>query len=372
MPLNTQTFNQVITSLVNAIAANTPKATNFTPGSLVYAITQAMGGNTMMLQYLVSYVYNVTRLTSSTGADVDSFLADFGLARLGSTPATVQESITRNSTSGTLNIAPGGVIQTLSNTQFTCVADTSNPYWNAGAGVYTFPSTVATIQVTMSANVPGTAGNVQVGTLTQIVSGFSGVSSVTNAAAASGGTDQETDSAAKARFLLYIASLGKGSLGAIEYAVSSVQTGLTYQILDRENPDFSSAPASFSAIVDDGSGAISSGLLNEISTAVNLYRAAGIQYQVVAPTNVPIAVVTTVVPSSGYSHATVAASVTANLTAYINGLGTGVSVNYADLENVIQKTTGVYSYSGTTLNGSAASVTIALNQLPRTGTITVN
>lgn len=377
MPLPTFTFAQCVTQMRNTVANSTTKLNNFTSGSIVYAMLQAIAGNAMGLQQLLVHVSNITRLATCTGTDIDSFVADYGLTRLPAVASLAQGAtslqLSRTTTGAVLNVLPGGIVQTQVNgVQYQVFGDTTQAAWNAADSVYQFGSSQSTILVSAVALVPGTGGNVLAGTLTQIVSGFAGVSSVTNPIDITNGNNGETDSALKIRFLKFISSLAKGTLNAVEEAIASVQAGLTYQVLDVEHFDLSPWPAGFTVVVDDGSGAISETLQNLVRSAVLAVKAAGIKFEVDAPINYTVNVTTTVVASAGYTHSSVASAVQAAVQAYINSLGVGNSVSYANLSNVIQSVQGVYSYASTQLNGVVGDVGVAVNQLARAGTITVS
>ena len=68
---------------IGAAAAQTAcnRLTNLSPGSVTLALLEASSSIALWLQALVVQVWQGTRLATSTGTDVDSFLADFTLTR---------------------------------------------------------------------------------------------------------------------------------------------------------------------------------------------------------------------------------------------------------------------------------------------------
>jgi hypothetical protein len=85
MALNQQSFTTIVQQQVAAIqsavtAAATGIATflSFVIGSIELARVEATAAVAMWLQSLVMQLLLVTRLSTSTGTDVDTFIADFG------------------------------------------------------------------------------------------------------------------------------------------------------------------------------------------------------------------------------------------------------------------------------------------------------
>jgi uncharacterized phage protein gp47/JayE len=371
MPLTPITFNSLVSQMGTSLTSNTPKVTNLTPGSVALAIIKSVAGVIISVQQLITYVYSVCRLATSTGPDVDSFINDYGMERLPAVPSSGSLTLTRNSTSGVLIVTVGSTAQTvINNTQFAVIADTGQPAWDPVDGYYKFNDGQGTIDVTVQAVVPGAASNVSANTITTMVSGFTGVNSITNQAAFANGEDAESDAAVKIRFPLYLASLKTASIPAVEGAILSVQAGLTYQISEYLHFDGITAfPGGFTVIVDDGSGAPDSAFLAAVAAAVEAVHAAGVEFGVYAPVVVPINVSVYIAPSN-VSQAVANAAVTQAIAVYIHSLGVGVSCSLVGVANAIQSVPQVYAYANLTLNGSEADVPIAINQLAQIGTVT--
>src|SRR4029077_10645058 len=223
--------------------------------------------------------------------------------------------------------------------------DVTQPAYNSSLNAYVMTSIQTSISATVQALVPGAAGNVLAGTITQLVSGIVGVDSVTNPSNVSNGQNAESDNALKLRFSQYISSLSKGTAIAVGAAVAGVQSGLTYQLGDELTPLGASLPGGFTVVVDDGSGAIPGSVLTAVTNAVALVKALGMAFYVVAPVNVTCNIVAVVTPATGFTLAAVEAAVTTAVTNYINHLGVGVTLNYTSLQAVIAAVPGVQTYS---------------------------
>jgi uncharacterized phage protein gp47/JayE len=266
----------------------------------------------------------------------------------------------------------GGIAQTpISQVQFQLVADaTGLSSWDPIRQLYYFAPGNNTIQVRVAAVIPGTAGNVAAGTVTQPVSGFQGVNTITNATNFVSGYDQETDAALKTRFQSFISSLATSDFAAVSAAIQGVQPNLTFKIIEYFHFTGTAFPAGFTVVVDDGTGNAGTTFLNAVYSAIDGTRALGAQFEVQRPTNVNVNVSATISVASGTSLSATQAAVSSALRAYINTLGVGVTCRYVNIGNVIQNVPGVFAYSGLTLNTLAADVTIANTQLAQIGTVT--
>lgn len=372
------TFDQFVTNFLNILQTSSPAINDSSVGSIPLAWAEATAGNDLALQSLAYHVYNMARLTTSTGTDVDTFVGDFGLTRAPASEATGFVTLTRNLTGSVLMIPAGAIVQTtIGGIQFQLIADPSNPSWNVGDNAYVFGIGIGSIAPTIQAIVAGSAGNVLVGTINQIVSGISGVNSVSNAAPTAGGSDEESDQALKTRFQLYIEGLAKATVSAVEAAIEGVQAGLTFQLMELEHFDGTPFIGGFTIVVDDGSGHIPGGTITAIIAAVNAVRAAGISFEVHAPTNITTNVSVSVTPASPFSSGAVAAAVTTSITQYIQKLGVGETVSFVGVANAIQNTqitnqNCVFAYTDLLINTVAGDLVIAWTQIAEVGTIAVS
>lgn len=137
---------------------------------------------------LLTYTYDID---SKTGADLDSFCQLFGIARLPAKRASGTVTFSRASGSTTTVFIPVNLQVATSDATPVIAQTITGAVLNPGVNTVTVP--VQAVQA-------GPTGNVGSGTLVNISSPVTGVSTVTNTAALSGGTDQETDSALRARW----------------------------------------------------------------------------------------------------------------------------------------------------------------------------
>ena len=346
--------SQIVQGEVAAAQAVAPQLTQVSSGSVAYAIFQGFASVCLWLQWLIAQVLSMTRLATSQGADVDSFVGDFGLTRLAATYATGSVTFSRYSTSGTALVVPGAQVKTADGTQpFVVTTDTTNSAWNAALGGYYIGAGISSLTVPVQAANAGTQGNVAANTITLISSAIPGIDTVTNAASFTNALNAETDAALRSRFAAYIQALSKSTVEAIGAAIDDVQQGLSYVIAEG-----TPGTAQLTITVDDGSGAPSSTLLGNVATAVAAVRAAGIQANVQGPSVTDTTIAFTLNVVSGVTKSTAVATIAAALLAYVDGLGVGVSLA---VSNVIAQAYAaapgqISSIESLLLNGGSADI----------------
>ncbi|HYA07475.1 MAG TPA: baseplate J/gp47 family protein [Xanthobacteraceae bacterium] len=371
--LNLKSIATLVSNQAAAIQANASALIDFSVGSVLRAVVEANAAVAVWLQGLVLVVLQVSRLATSVGTDVDSFVNDYGVYRLSSSNAVGQVTFSRYSATNSALIPFGAQVQSADGSQtFNVSLDATNTAWSAGLNGYLIPAGVASLSVPVVSANAGTAANVVAGGVTRLATAISGVDYVNNAAAMSGGANAESDAALKIRFVLFLASLAKGTLGAISYAITSLQLGAQNTIT--ENQTVAGAPQSgfIYVTVDDGTGMPPSSLITNAQAAVNATRAAGIQFAVISPTVVTANVSMLVTVAAGYVQQTVWGQVAAAINIYIADLGLGAGLSYLKLSQIaFEASPGVVDIVGLTLNGAMADIP-ANNQVTiKPGTIVV-
>lgn len=379
MPLiATKTQQQMSQEILAAVAEELGVTPDWQAGSVIRALAEAVAAQDDYLQGLVNTVEAVTRLgTCTADADVDSFVADWGLTRIAAVAAQGQATFSLLAAKSYQVVVPTGttVIQTPGGAvQYTVIADPTNLAYNAALNGYPIAAGLTTVIATVQANVAGTASNVQIGALTQFAAPVAGVDAVTNAAAISNGTDRETNAQLTARFSAFVGALARSTSGAIDYAIQTAQPGLRWGKFENVDALGNALNGSVLVAVDDGSGAPPTKVLDAVRTNIGLYRAFGVQYQVVGPTGQPMTITCSVKLRTGATtpSATVQAAVVAALTAYVNGLGFASTVTYSRLYQVAYDAhADVGDVTLMTLNGAAADIPMTFRQLPTVNTVTV-
>jgi hypothetical protein len=367
--LFTKNLSTLVSDQVAAIQSAASTLINFSTGSVLKAVVQAGSSVALWLQGLILQLLTVTRLATSTGSDVDSFLADFGAfgSRLGAVQATGQLNYFRATPTIAAAVPIGALSASGDGTQtYAVIADPTNAAYSATFNNYPIAIGITSINVTVQAVTGGTGANVSAGGISIMQTGVVGVDGVTNLSAFTNGIAAETDAAVKTRFQNWLTSLFNASESAIIYAVQSVNQNLQVTIIEQPT-----GSPQVLVTVDDGSGAISGTLVNAASVAVNAIRAAGVSVGVQACTKLTANVSAQITTAAGYVHATVVGQVALAITAYINAVGLGNQVNYMQLAAVAFGVPGVTDVTNVLLNGFVSDLVPTPTQTYKAGTVSV-
>lgn len=371
--LQSYTFSQIVSNFATAVQSSASALMDFTVGSVLRALAEATAGVTLWLQAIILQLLTLTRAATSQGTDLDSWMADFGVTRLTATASTGQATFARFTATQQAVVPVGATVQTADGTQnFTVTLDTTNSAYNATLGGYVLPANTSTVNVPVQAQTAGTGGNVQANTITVITTPIQGVDTVTNSAAFTNGIDAETDTALRARFVMYLASLSKATKTAVGYAITSTQQGLDYTLTENQDYNGTTDMGYFYVVVDDGTGYPSSTLLTNVSNAIDLVRAVGTRFGVFAPVVVNASVTMVLTTAAGYTHNNVVAAVTAALQDFINGLTIGTSLPYTQLSSIAYDVPGVTNVTGILLNSGTSDLTATNKQKLLAGTMTIS
>lgn len=373
--LNTQSFSSIVSNFAAAVQGAASSLIDFTIGSVLRAIAEAMGGVALWLQGLILQVAALTRAATSSGADLDSWFAQFGFSRLPAVAATTQETFSRFTPTNQATVQVGANVTTADGSViYTVIADANNAAYNAGQNAYIIPAGQASANVTMQCTVAGTIGNVAVGALNTLGTAIPGIDFVSNGATVQNGEAAESDTAARARFVLFIASLEAATLLAVMNAIASVQAGMTGIIAENQLYNGQSQNGVFTVIANDGSGNLTSTEKTNVENAVEAVRPLCSTYSVHAPTPVTVTVSLTITTAAGFTHSAVAAQVQSAINAYITSIVTtssGALLPYSNIATQAYKVAGVTNVTAVLVNGGTADLSITYQQAFTPGAITV-
>ncbi len=368
MALTLLNFQTMVNNAAAASQAACSKLLNLQVGSVTRSILEGCSSIGLWMQYLIVQVWLSQRLSTSSGPEVDSFVADFGLAREVAVSSSGLVTFSRFTSSVSALIVPyfradgtinGNGVQVLTvdlSQTFGVLTDTTQPSWNAGLGGYFLPAGTPKIDVPVQALAPGSAGNVQANAISLITVGVSGIDTVTNSTLFSNGVDSESDAGLKARFAVYIATRARATLSAVQNAIQSVQQGLSFAVIENTLPNGTSRPGFFTVTVDDGTGSPPNSLISAVYAALDAVRPIGSTFTVQPPAVIVAAVNMTIAAAPGYSKSTLQGAVAAAIEAYINGLGIGVALSYTRLSALAYGVPGVSTVSNVLLNNGTADV----------------
>lgn len=376
--MQTNSFNQIVQNFATAVQGSAARLLDFSEGSVLLAIGQAMAGVVLWLQGMILALLAVTRASTSSGADLDSWFADFGFTRLAAVATSGPETFSRFTPTAQALIPIGtSIVQTADGAaQYAVIGDTTNSAYDPAQGAYVLPAGQASITVLIQCLTAGSIGNVSAGAVSDLAVSIPGVDTVTNASDLQNGFDAEQDSPARARFVLYLASLSKATLAAIAAAIAAVKQGIAWQIIENKNFAGATQAGMLTVVVDDGTGAPSSSIKNSVAAAVEVTRAAGVTYGVFGPTLVMATVVMSITTSAATGapiHSDVVAIVRAALLAYINSLPFATPLSYSFLATVAYNASPyVTNVTAWTLNGGTADLAAIGVQEIKATSVTVN
>lgn len=373
MAIQTQDWVTLVRNQVTAIQGYAKVLVDLTVGSVLRAIVESNAAVVVWLQGLLMQVLALTRAATSSGADLDSWAADFGVTRLPAVAATGTVTFSRFTTTQQVVVPVASIVQTADGTQqFTVTIDTTNPAYNAGLGGYVMAAGVGSVVAPVQAVTAGSAGNAVAGSVTVIAGAIAGIDTVTNVAAFTNGADAESDAALRTRFIAYVASLSKATKNAVGYAITSIKQGMTYTLVENQTYAGATQYGYFYVVVDDGTGSPPSTLLATVSNAIDAVRPVCSTFGVFAPVVVNASVAMTISTATGYDHAATATLVKNALTAYINGLPLGTTLPFSRLAQVAYDASpGVTNVTGVTLNSGTSDLTATSQQVIKASTITV-
>lgn len=368
--INTKTHQQILADQAQAAQASAGQPLNYQSGSIFLALANSFSSVGMWLQAQILKVLMATRLRTSKGADVDSFIADFSLDRVRALPSKGEVVLSRF-TPGIQATIPVGTGLRTSDGQLSYVvtADPAYSGWNADANAYVLTASGTSITVPIAALTPGKRSNVDVGTITLLTSPIIGIDSVINVKAVTGGADAQTDDQVKDSFPGYISSLSQANKAAIDRAISSVQAGLKWRLF--EGADAAPYGTGFVIVVNDGSStAPSQELVNSVARAVEPVRAFGISFSVIGSEVVNSEISATIAVSS--NRQTAVADVAKAVREYVNSLDLGETLLYSKLINVIYNSSTLVTDVPTLfINGVPSNLVVTPGQVIRTSTVAV-
>lgn len=386
MALELKSQEKFVSDEIQSVQAQAGNQFTFPIGSIVRALVEAHGRTALWLESLAQYVLARTRLATSIGNDVDTFVQDFGLFRLPGVAASGAVVFSSFSATQERVIAPFTSTVTTPDgaVTFQVTIDTTNPYWVPSQNSYVIPVNTFLADVPVIALKEGIQGNVAAHQISIINSPIVGIDTVDNEFAFDNGKDAQTDAQLRKYFVDYLGSLSRATLTAIQFAIETVEQGLVYTIV--ENIDYTTQAQRlgyFYAIVDDGSGSISTELYDNIVNSIEQYRGLTIMFEVQRPILLNANIAATINLPSGFSSTTLIAAVESALTSYIDSIPMGGgTLFYSRLFQVIYNVIlseinndnnflDEFSITGLTINSSTSDLVSNAKQSIRPGTYSI-
>lgn len=375
MSFQIKDFASIVASMVNWMRANTTRVTDFHPGSVSRTMLEATAAEVeeLYLQYFVGLQEAIPVSVFGTfGFAAQPAVAASGVVRFStSAPATAVVSVP----AGTLVRVPGTELSYATQAQaFVLVNQTY-------------------VDVLVSAQELGVAGNVDAGAITELVTAVTGIASVSNPQPIINGRDAESDDARKVRFQGYISTLARGTKAAIEYGAKTTQLrnalGVVTEyvayagVVEPWVTDNTQPISLIRVYVHNGAGATSPALVAAAQQVIDGYngpdgvtpvpgsgwKAAGVKCIVEAAADIEVDVTGTLYVLPGFDADDVSQAAESAMAAYIQGLSVGADVLIAELVAIAKRDVpGIFNV---VLAAPTADVSITLTQKAVAGTISL-
>ena len=358
MNLPVRSLTDIVNDMSAAITASASSLIDISVGSVLRAILEANAAIVLWVQWLVLLTLQATRASTSCGADLDSWMADFSFSRLPAVSSSGTATFSRFSSTASAFISVGTIVKTEDGSvSFSVVSDLTNPAWIPSSCSYSLAPGVASIDLPIIASVAGSAGNVLANTITLLSSAVPGIDSLSNAIPTTGGSDPESDLAFRIRFTNFFAARSRATLDAIGYAISLVGSDLTYVIQENVDANGNARPGNMLIIVDDGSGSLSDSLFTSLSIAIGEVRPVGTTFSIQPPQVIPVQVSLSVETPSELLPSIVQNGVGTAIASYISGRPIGGTLSITRISQLVYQTEPeIINVSSVTLNGGTADL----------------
>ena len=318
---------------------------------------------------LVGYTadrFKATYVDGARQADLTTLADDhWSIVRLDAAKASGTLTFTRPGTPGSVfNLATGTVVATqrdaLGNeVRYATLAPLS---WGSGVG--------GSQNVSAEAETGGRAGNVAAATITRVVTTLTEAITVTNAAAFTGGSAEETDAELRERIRLFPATIRRGTLAALEYGALQVAAVKRSRAVE-------DSTGAVNLYVTDIDGNSTAAMVAAVVVEIEEWRAAGSLVTIVGGLLLEVDVQVALTVRSGVAVASLLANVTqaveSRMTKYTIGevvyrSAIQAAIRNVDPYNILEATvtmrTGANPYA-------AVDIAPEADEIPRAGAIAV-
>lgn len=349
-------FSEPNSIILSRMLNNVPSDVDKSEGSFIYdalsPASQEIAQSEVLLDEALNMVFAQSAAANGYSGQLDLRCGEFGVIRKSGTAATGQVTFT-----GT-EITPipiGTIIQTTGGLSYNTTA----------AGAISAGEATVNIQ----ASDIGSAYDVPAGTISQIPTAILGITSVTNTAPTSGGTDNETDDSLLQRFLTMVrtpATSGNAD-NYVQWALQIPGIGLAKIFPLWAGPGTVKVSA-----IDSNMQPLTAPLLTALSTYVETQRPIGATVTYESAAALPINANVNVIKDATHTQAGIQAALTTVIAEYLKSIAFKQNfVSYAVIGSLILTIPGATDYNTLTINGGVVNVTIGATQVATLGTATV-
>lgn len=354
-----QTYEVILQRMLDRVTNEVDKR----PGSIIYDALAPAAAELAQMYIDLDVNYNLSFADAASGDDLTRICAEFGVNREAATKAR-RKGLFYGPGDAPMDI-PEGSRFSLNDVDFVAISKISTGQW------------------VLECETAGAIGNQDFGDLLPI-DYINGLSRAELADIIVPGEDEETDDALRGRYYQTVnePAFG-GNVSDYEQFINAIDgVGAT-----KVFPVWNGGGTVKCTIIGSDWNPPSAALITDVQTKVDPtvnsgkgYGTAPIGHQVTITgvTDEVVNVVTTVTLEAGTTVGQVQGPIEDTINAYLLGLRKTwatqdqIVVRVALIEAAILNVTGVIDISNTTINGSAANLTLNAEQIPSLGTVTVN
>ncbi len=307
--------------------------TNFYPSesSDIAIRLKVLAGEIFSAYMNLEFIKKQMFLTTATGEYIDYHASQRGLIRKSGTKATGTVDFRTSAPAQSSIFIPKGTIVSTAG---------EDPVLFETSSDTTLLSGQSRVTSNCTALKEGSSGNIRVNSISVIVTPISGITSVLNTLAFTGGADEENDEEFKQRIEESIINVSNGANSAYYRKLALSVEGVEGVGIIPKNRGVGTVDIFICA-----KGAVAnSALVQKVQSLINEYKEINTDVLVKSASvwNFPLSLSVSVKP--GYDFNTVKTNLTANLREFVSSLGVGKSVYEADIADVIYHTDGVDRY----------------------------
>lgn len=252
-----KSISDILGGLIDYTSTHTSEITDFTPGSIVRSIYEA---EAMELEQLYTLsIENILWGIRHSALDAFGFTPKDATAAFGYVTVTLSTPL-----AAPLVLAKG--------TSFYSSKDTAESIMFVTQDSYFIDTGTSSFQVVVYCTQLGTIGNIDSNYIDTMSSTQITSKTATNEEPFATGTDTESTDSVLQRFRQFVATRGRATANAVDYAARSVP-GVTGVYV-------SETTGEFIVYAHDANGDLNPYMMNQVTNAVNLYRPVGIPWSV--------------------------------------------------------------------------------------------
>ena len=252
-----KSISDILGGLIDYTSTHTSEITDFTPGSIVRSIYEA---EAMELEQLYTLsIENILWGIRHSVLDAFGFTPKDATAAFGYVTVTLSTPL-----AAPLVLAKG--------TSFYSSKDTAESIMFVTQDSYFIDTGTSSFQVVVYCTQLGTIGNIDSNYIDTMSSTQLTSKTATNEEPFATGTNEESTDSVLQRFRQFVATRGRATVNAVDYAARSV-AGVTGVYIYETTGDFI-------VYAHDANGDLNPYMMNQVTNAVNLYRPVGIPWSV--------------------------------------------------------------------------------------------